>query len=48
MGGKRKEVALKAVSGNGLAAQPGAFAVQGFSWRAGNIFLQPKHCSGVG
>lgn len=38
MGWKRKDVALKAVSGNGLAAQPGAFAVQGFSWRAGNIF----------
>lgn len=47
MGVKRKDVVLKAVSGNVLAARPGAFAIQGFSWWAAT-FLQPQHCSGMG
>lgn len=47
VGVKRKDIVLKAVSGNGLAAQPGAFAMQGFSWKAAT-FLQPQHCPGMG
>lgn len=45
-GCEKKDVVLKAASGNGLAAQPGAFGRQGFSWRAAK-FLQSQHCSGV-
>lgn len=46
VGVKRKDVFLKAVSGNGVPAQPGAVAMQGFSWTAAT-FLQPQCCSGV-